>query len=81
MNKIIYNASSWSKTLIQKCTKHENFGTVEHPEPIGSSIFYGRMDGKSSLNIPKIVRYLTDSKIFKQRFTEYTDYLIKISKR
>lgn len=77
MNKIIYNPSSWSKTLIQKRTKRENFGAVEHPKPIGGNIFYGRMDGKSSLNIPKILRYLTDSKIFKRRFTKYTDDLIK----
>lgn len=82
MNKIIYSPSSLSKTIIQKCTKQENFGTVEHPEPIGSSIIYGRGDGKSSLNIQyKIYRYLTDSKFFKRRLTKYTDYLIKISKR
>ena len=81
MNNIIYKASSWSKSLIQKCTKRENFGVVEHPETIGSSISYGRMDGKSSFNIPRIVRYLTGSKIFKRRFTKYTDDLIKNSKR
>lgn len=82
MNNMIYKASSWSKSLIQKCINRENFGVVKYPEPIGSSIIYGRGDGKSSLNIQyKIYRYLIDSKFFKRRLTKYTDYLIKISKR
>ena len=81
MNNMIYKASSWSKSLIQKCINRENFGVVEHPKPIGSSIIYGRWDGKSSNIQYKIYRYLIDSKFFKRRLTKYTDYLIKISKR
>ena len=81
MNNMIDKASSWYKLLIQKCINRENFGVVKY-QPIGSSIIYGRGDGKSSLNIQyKIYRYLTDSKFFKRRLTKYTDYLIKISKR